>query len=112
MPRRRPGRFNQVRPAELEALLLTHPRLADAAVIGVHDSDGEEVPKAFVVLQPEAELHADAIMSYVARRVAPYKKVRHVQFIDTVPRVGIRKDSVPQSPGHPLMPHSFPPGNR
>ena len=48
----------QVPPAELEALLLTHDRIADAAVIGVRDAEGEEVPKAFVVRQPGAELTA------------------------------------------------------
>ena len=48
----------QVPPAELEAVLLTHPQIADAAVIGVNDDDGEEIPKAFVVLQAGAELTA------------------------------------------------------
>lgn len=77
----------QVPPAELEALLLTHPDIADAAVIGVHDSEsGEEVPKAFVVKQPSAELSADEVIAFVAGQVAPYKKVRQVEFIDAVPK--------------------------
>ncbi len=46
----------QVPPAELEALLLTHPQIADAAVIGVTDDEGEEIPKAFVVRQPDSSL--------------------------------------------------------
>ena len=58
----------QVAPAELEAVLVGHPLVADAAVISGHDTDGEEVPKAFVVLQPGADLTADQIMHYVADR--------------------------------------------
>lgn len=76
----------QVPPAELEALLLTHDRIADAAVIGVHDAEGEEVPKAFVVAQPGADLGAAEVMAFVAERVAPYKKVRAVEFVDAIPK--------------------------
>ena len=81
----------QVAPAELEALLLTHPGIADAAVIGVHDAAGEEVPKAFVVRQAAAAenggvLTEQQVMDFVAERVAPYKKVRQVAFIDVVPK--------------------------
>ncbi|MFS0692626.1 4-coumarate--CoA ligase family protein [Streptomyces nitrosporeus] len=77
----------QVAPADLEALLLTHPSIADAAVIGVHDGDGNEIPKAYVVRQPSApDLTADDVMAYVAGRVAPYKKVRRVEFTQSVPR--------------------------
>ncbi|TBN56837.1 4-coumarate--CoA ligase family protein [Glaciihabitans arcticus] len=86
----------QVAPAELEALLLTHPLIADAAVVGAHDADGEEVPKAFVVLQAGADLGADAVMAFVEERVAPYKKVRQVEFIDAIPKSAsgkiLRKD--------------------
>lgn len=76
----------QVPPAELEALLLTHPDIADAAVIGVLDDEGEEVPKAFVVVQPGTNLHEAAIIAYVAERVAPHKRIRRVEFIDAVPK--------------------------
>ena len=76
----------QVPPAELEAVLLTHPKIADAAVIGVRDEDGEEIPKAFVVLQDGAELSADEVMEYVGGKVAPHKKVRRVEFIGLVPK--------------------------
>ncbi|EME62336.1 MULTISPECIES: AMP-binding protein [Rhodococcus] len=86
----------QVPPAELEALLLTHPKIADVAVIGVLDEEGEEVPKAFVVRQPDAELTEEEVVAFVAERVSPHKKVRQVQFIDTVPKSAagkiLRKD--------------------
>jgi acyl-CoA synthetase (AMP-forming)/AMP-acid ligase II len=73
----------QVPPAELEALLLTHPDIADAAVIGVRDDDGEEIPKAFVV---SGALTADEVMAYVAQRIAPHKKIRRVAFVDAIPK--------------------------
>jgi acyl-CoA synthetase (AMP-forming)/AMP-acid ligase II len=87
----------QVPPAELEALLLTHPAIADAAVIGVTDTDsGEEIPKAFVVRQSGAELDAAEVMEFVAGNVAPYKKVRQVEFIAAIPKSAsgkiLRKD--------------------
>ncbi len=89
----------QVPPAELEAVLLTHPQIADAAVIGVQDEDGEEVPKAFVVKlvsQDAADLTEAEVMEFVAGQVAPYKKVRQVEFIEAVPKSAsgkiLRKD--------------------
>ncbi|GAA0650637.1 AMP-binding protein [Kutzneria viridogrisea] len=86
----------QVPPAELEALLLTHPSIADAAVIGVIDAEGEEVPKAFVVRQADAELSEAEVMGFVAERVAPHKKVRVVEFLEAIPKSAagkiLRKD--------------------
>lgn len=81
----------QVAPAELEALLLAHESVADAAVIGVYDPDGNEIPKAYVVRTPGTDLTADALMAWVAERVAPYKKVRRVEFTDAVPRAATGK---------------------
>ncbi|MFF5158862.1 4-coumarate--CoA ligase family protein [Streptomyces sp. NPDC000348] len=82
----------QVAPAELEALLLTHPGIADAAVVGAHDENGNEIPHAHVVRHPSAPaLSAGEVMTYVAERVAPYKRVRRVTFIDGVPRAASGK---------------------
>ncbi|REH22616.1 MULTISPECIES: 4-coumarate--CoA ligase family protein [unclassified Streptomyces] len=82
----------QVAPAELEAHLLTHPGVADAAVVGAYNDDGNEVPHAFVVRQPAAPGLAESeIMMYVAERVAPYKRVRRVTFVDAVPRAASGK---------------------
>ena len=79
----------QIAPAELEALLLTHPGIADSAVIGFLDADGQEVPKAFVVRQPGADgeaLDVAGVMDFVAAQVAPFKKIRQVEFIEAVPK--------------------------
>lgn len=82
----------QVAPAELEALLLTHPGIADAAVVGEYNDDNNEVPHAYVVRQQTAlDLSQSEVLMYVAERVAPYKRVRVVTFIDTVPRAASGK---------------------
>ncbi len=73
-----------VAPAELEAVLLSHPGVADAAVVPSPDEEAGEVPKAFVVA---ADAVGDSeLMAYVAERVAPYKKVRRVEFIEAIPK--------------------------
>ena len=71
-------------PAELEAVLLSHPAIADAAVIPLADEEAGEVPKAFVVLK--GELTPADILAYVAARVAPYKKLRSVEVTDQIPK--------------------------
>ena len=76
----------QVPPAELEALLLSHAAIADAAVIPVPDERAGEIPKAYVVPVSERALSADAVMAFVAERVAPYKKIREVAFVDEIPK--------------------------
>jgi len=74
----------QVPPAELEAVLVGHPAVADAAVIPSPDEEGGEVPKAFVVLKGKAT--PDELMAYVAERVAPYKRIRKLEFIEEIPK--------------------------
>jgi acyl-CoA synthetase (AMP-forming)/AMP-acid ligase II len=75
---------HQVPPAELEAVLVSHPKVNDAGVIGVPMEDGGEAPKAIVVA--EEGVDGDELMAYVADRVAPYKKVREVEFVDEIPK--------------------------
>jgi acyl-CoA synthetase (AMP-forming)/AMP-acid ligase II len=74
----------QVAPAELEAILLGHPSVADAAVIPSPDEEAGEIPKAFVVVKTPTP--AEEIMAFVAERVAPHKKIRKLQFIDQIPK--------------------------
>jgi acyl-CoA synthetase (AMP-forming)/AMP-acid ligase II len=74
----------QVAPAELESLLLEHPQIADVAVIPVPDDDAGEVPKALVVAR--GPLTADGVIEFIAPRVAYYKRIRHVEFIDAIPK--------------------------
>jgi len=76
----------QVPPAELEALLLTHPKVADAAVIGLPDDEAGEIPAAYVVLK-EGEAATEAeIQEFVAGQVATYKHVRKLTFVDAIPK--------------------------
>ncbi|KAF4390484.1 hypothetical protein F8388_005981 [Cannabis sativa] len=76
----------QVAPAELEAILLTHPSVEDAAVFPMVDEEAGEIPAACVVLAPEAKESEEEIMKYVASNVAHYKKVRVVHFVDSIPK--------------------------
>jgi acyl-CoA synthetase (AMP-forming)/AMP-acid ligase II/enoyl-CoA hydratase/carnithine racemase len=74
----------QVPPAELEGILLTHPAVADAAVVPAADVESGEVPFAFVVTR--APVTETALIEFVAERVSPYKKIRAVSFIDAIPK--------------------------
>ncbi|MDX1393643.1 MAG: 4-coumarate--CoA ligase family protein [Gemmatimonadota bacterium] len=74
----------QVPPAELEDILLGHPAISDAAVIPSPDEEAGEVPKAFLVAAEP--VGADEVMAFVAERVAPYKKIRLVEFVDEIPK--------------------------
>lgn len=74
----------QVAPAELEAILQTHPCVADCAVVGSPDLEAGEVPKAFVVLRSACS--SDELLSWVAQRVAPYKKIRLLEVVERIPK--------------------------
>jgi acyl-CoA synthetase (AMP-forming)/AMP-acid ligase II len=74
----------QIAPAELEAVLLGHPAVADAAVIPYPDEEAGEVPKALVLLKGDAT--PEELMAFVAERVAPFKKIRRLEIIDQIPK--------------------------
>ncbi|KAL6969257.1 4-coumarate--CoA ligase-like 1 [Sarracenia purpurea var. burkii] len=76
----------QVAPAHLENILLTHPSVADAAVISIPDEEAGEIPAACVVMNPDAKENEEEIMNHVASHVASYERVRALYFVDAIPR--------------------------
>jgi acyl-CoA synthetase (AMP-forming)/AMP-acid ligase II len=76
-----------IAPAELEALLLEHPAVLEAAVIGVPDEEAGEVPKGFVVRRPGQEVIDEELIAFINGRVASYKKIHYIEFIDAIPKV-------------------------
>lgn len=76
----------QVAPAELEALLLTHPEIADAAVVPFPDKEAGQFPMAYIVKGPGSTISEAAVMDFIAKQVAPYKRVRRVAFINSIPK--------------------------
>lgn len=77
----------QVPPAELEVLLMSHPAVLDAGVIGVPDPSAGELPKAYVVRKESGDITEEELVKFIEERVAPYKALRGgVQFIDEIPR--------------------------
>ena len=83
----------QIAPAELEAMLMEHPEVLDSAVIPKRDAESGEVPKAFVLAPPGQEVTVEELMSYVEERVAPYKKVREIEFVDAIPKTPPERSS-------------------
>ncbi|XP_047534122.1 4-coumarate--CoA ligase 3-like isoform X1 [Vanessa atalanta] len=86
----------QVPPAELEAVLRDHPAVSDAAVIGVPHATKGETPKAFVALKPGFSASPKDLCSFVAERVAAYKRIDDISVLDSIPRSAagkiLRKD--------------------
>ncbi len=76
-----------VAPAELEALLMEHPAVLDSAVIGVPDDEAGEVPKGFVVVRPGHSVTGEELIAFVNGKLAGYKKLHYVEFIDAIPKV-------------------------
>lgn len=76
-----------IAPAQIEALLLEHPAVADAAVIAKPNEEAGEVPKAFVMLRAGYEhLQADELIEWANGKLATYKNVREIEFVDAIPR--------------------------
>nr|AWJ58442.1 4-coumarate CoA ligase [Boehmeria nivea] len=76
----------QVAPAELEALLLTHPKISDAAVVPMKDEAAGEVPVAFVVKSKDSEVTEDEIKQFISKQVVFYKRINRVFFIEAIPK--------------------------
>ncbi|NUB46676.1 AMP-binding protein [Fertoebacter nigrum] len=76
----------QVAPAEVEAVLQSHPAIADAAVIGLPDDEAGEVPMAFIVPAPGTVPDLDAIRAHVADRLSSYKRPQRIDVIDAIPK--------------------------
>ena len=76
----------QVAPAEIERLLFTHPSIADCAVYGLPDARYGEIPKAAVVRRRGADLSEADVITFVTGRLATYKQLRAVAFVDEIPR--------------------------
>ncbi len=76
----------QVPPAELEAILITHPAVADCAVIGVADEEAGELPKGVVVVAEGAEVSDEELLEHVAAQVSPQKKLRLIERIAAIPK--------------------------
>ncbi|GAB2231994.1 hypothetical protein Drorol1_Dr00011013 [Drosera rotundifolia] len=80
------GGVAAVPPAELEALLVNHPLIADAAVVPQKDEGAGEVPVAFVIRSNGSELTEEAVKEFIAKQVVFYKKLHKVYFVQSIPK--------------------------
>ena len=93
------GRFKEmikvsgysVFPEEVETILIKHPAVAQAAVIGVADADKGEVVRAFIVKKPGADVDEAALIAWARDNMATYKAPRSVRFIEALPATGAGK---------------------
>jgi acyl-CoA synthetase (AMP-forming)/AMP-acid ligase II len=96
----------QVAPAELEAVLHEHPAVLDAAVIPKRHLEGGEIPKAFVVLREGMQASPEELMAFVAEKVAPYKKIRELEYVTEIPKTAsgkiLRRDLIEQERGRAI----------
>ena len=81
----------QIAPAEMESVVMEHPAVMDAAVIPKRDFEAGEIPKAFVVLKEGEQASPEEIMAFVAEKVAPYKKLRELEFVESIPKTASGK---------------------
>ncbi len=80
-----------VSPFEVEATLVQHPAVLEAAVVGKEDADGLTKTKAFVVLKPGAQVSEDELKSFIKNRLAPFKYPRYIEFIAELPKTATGK---------------------
>lgn len=80
-----------IAPAEIEFLLMEHPAVLDSAVIGVPDEEAGELPKGFVVIRPGHTVTGDELIAFVNGKLAGYKKLHMIEFVDTIPKTASGK---------------------
>jgi len=80
-----------IAPAEVEAVLYEHPAVEECAVVGKPDALAGEIPKAYIVLKNGYTSSEDELISFCEQRVAPYKKIRTVEFIEEIPKTPMGK---------------------
>lgn len=77
----------QVSPTEVESVLLQHPEISDAAVIGIQLADGAgELAQAYIVRKPESRLTEDAVRIFAGKTLAKYKIPEQVKFVESIPK--------------------------
>ncbi|MGZ3630814.1 MAG: class I adenylate-forming enzyme family protein, partial [Ktedonobacteraceae bacterium] len=80
-----------IAPAEIESLLMEHPAVLDSAVIGIPDDEAGELPKGFVVIRPGHSATPEEILEFANGKLAGYKKIYQIEFIDAIPKVASGK---------------------
>ena len=80
-----------IAPAEVEAILYQHPAVKECAVVGKPDPLAGEVPKAYVVLDEGSNMDKEELIKFCAERIAPYKRIREVEFIEEIPKTPVGK---------------------
>ena len=77
--------------AEVEAAIYEHPAVKECAVVGKPDPSAGEIPKAYVVLKTGSSVSKEELVSFCAEKIAPYKRIREVEFIDEIPKTPVGK---------------------
>ncbi|KAH9322021.1 hypothetical protein KI387_016660, partial [Taxus chinensis] len=92
------AKISMVSPVELEALLLSHPEIVDVVVISFPDKEAGQLPIAYIVRKQGSPLFKASFIGFVAKQVAPHKKVRRVAFVSGIPKNAsgkiLRKDLI------------------
>ena len=80
-----------IAPAELEDAVYMHPAVKECAVVGIPSPIVGEIPKAYIVLKEGCQLHKGEIIKFCEEKLAPYKKIRAVQFVEEIPKTHVGK---------------------
>ena len=80
-----------IAPTEIEAILYEHPSVKECCVVGKLDAMAGEVPKAYVVLKQGHNGDKEELIKFCAEKIAPYKRIREVEFIKEIPKTPVGK---------------------